>query len=172
MSDQSRLSKAVASLERVNLETKKVIFGMAQGLRDIDVIQSFNQFSLDLFTMIIEITHKLGEKEGEVRAYKVLYDNAIKINIKLPIEKFTLFILEYAPEIYAEDEDCFLKMPIPDKKITVDNEFGLIRSEMFKKLWVKLDKTDKNRIKDKVVLVTMYAHAYLYQNVLHKHLGK
>lgn len=86
--------------------------------------------------------------------------------MKLPLDKFTLIILEFANEIYSEEENCFMDMTIPDAKLEVGNEFGLIRSEIFKSLWKILDKNHKQIIKEKIILLTTYAHTYFYKTVM------
>jgi hypothetical protein len=166
-SNEQRLNNVITSLDRVPQETKQMIFSMTQGMSEQEIIQSFNQKALDLFTLLIIITTKIGkEDEYKMSGYKNLFDNAIKINAKLPVDKFTLLILEFAAEIYAEEEDCFLNMSIPDTNVNVGNEFGIIRSEMFKKLWVVLNKNDKNLLKENIILLTTFAHTYLYKTLI------
>ncbi|AVL93750.1 hypothetical protein mvi_390 [Megavirus vitis] len=164
--DTERLEKVVYSLQKVNPAINKDILSMAQAMSDVQIIKLFNQDATDLFAEMSRII-KLLQKENEckVDSYKFLFETAIKINAKLPIDKFTLIILEYAAEIYGGDENVFLDMPIPDAKINVGNEFGLIRSEMFKSLWRILDRENKDIIKDKITSLTTYAHAYLYKSI-------
>lgn len=165
--DQERLSKIILTLDRVRPEVKQMVFEMAQGMTDLEIIQSFNQQALDLFTLLNTITVRLNRvNEFKIGGYKLLFDNAIKQNVKLPLDKFTLIILEFAPEIYDEKETCFMDMSIPDTNVTVGNEFSIIRSDMFKKLWKILDNNDKDSLKNIIIPLTTYAHAYLYKTVL------
>lgn len=165
--NKEQLDRVIESLNRVNSETKQIVFKMAQGMNEIEIVRSFNQKSCDLFTILINLTKKYRrENDYNVSGYKVLFENAIKIRANLPVDKFTLMILEYAPEIYERDENCFLKMTIPDKKVTLNNEFGVIRSEKFKDLWKVLVQEDKENIADEVTLLTTFAHAYLYKTLL------
>ena len=167
LTNQDRLNNVVASLERVPMEIKQSIFDMASNMSEAEIIQNFNQNASDSFNKMIEITTRLQkEKEYNMKGYKVLFDRALKINAKLPVDQFTLIILEYAAEIYAEEEDCFLNMTIPDVKLNVNNQFGFIRSEMFKKLWRVLGNQDKEDLKERIILLTSYAHAYLYKTLL------
>lgn len=168
--NEERLNKVINSLEKVPSATKELVLEkMALSMSELEIIQSFNQQAHDLFSLLISITKKLNkEKEYNVSGYKLLFDNTLKFNAKLPIDKFTLLILEFAAEIYAEDENCFLDMAIPDTKVGVNNEFSLIRSEMFKKLWKILENNDKNSLKENIIPLTMYAHAYLYKTLLSK----
>lgn len=167
LNNQQKLEKVINALEKINPETKAIILNMAKNMTDLATIQSFNQASLDLFTEVLKITTRIGkESEYKIGGYKTLFDNAIKINAKLPIDKFTLIILEFAPLIYDQSEDIILSMPIPDAKVTVANEFGMIRSEKFKNLWKTLDDKQKDILKDKIILLTTYAHVYFYQTVL------
>ena len=166
-SNDEQLERVVQSLEKVPEETKQMVLKMALAMSEREIIQSFNQQAHDLFSLVITITKKFNkEREYNVSGYKVLFENALKMNAKLPLDKFTLLILEFASEIYAENENCFLEMSIPDKKVNVGNEFGLIRSEMFKKLWVIVGQTDKNNLKENIIVLTTYAHAHLYKTLL------
>ncbi|AYV85283.1 MAG: hypothetical protein Satyrvirus9_9 [Satyrvirus sp.] len=161
------LYNVIKSLDKIDLKVKQMIFDMSHGMTEMEIIKSFNEQASYLFNLISTMTKRMGnEDEYKVSGYKTLFDNATKINAKLPVDKFTLVILEYAAEIYAEDENCFLNMTIPDKKCKVGNEFDLIRSENFKKLWKILGKDDKRMITDNVILLTTYAHAYLYKTIL------
>nr|AEX62884.1 hypothetical protein mv_R679 [Moumouvirus Monve] len=164
--DKIRLNNVIKSLERVNEETNKTVISIAGGMNEIQIIVSFNQVAKDLFNIMSRIVKETGREECKTDGYKFLFEQAIKINAKLPIDKFTLLILEYAAEIYRQDEDVFLNMTIPDAKVSVGNEFGIIRSEMFKKLWLTLDKRNKKILTDNVILLTTYAHAYLYKTIL------
>ncbi|XWV25189.1 hypothetical protein QJ856_gp0583 [Tupanvirus deep ocean] len=167
--DQQRLTRVIDSLEKVPRETKQMVFDMAQSMTELEIIRSFNQQALDMFNLMIVITKRMNkEKDCNVAGYKALFDNAIKINAKLPLDKFTLLILEFAADIYAENENCFLDMAIPDAKVTVGNEFGLIRSQMFKNLWKELNQSDKNSLKEVIIPLTTFAHAHLYKTVLLK----
>lgn len=165
--EQELLNNVVNALERVDIQTKQMIFSMSCGMSDLEIIRCFNQQALDAFNILMGITTRM-KKEGEckVGGYKALFDNAIKINAKLPLDKFTLLILEYAPEIYSQNDDVFLNMAIPETNIKVGNEFSIFRSEMFKKLWKQMNQSDKNEMKNKIVLLTTYAHTYLYKTIL------
>jgi hypothetical protein len=59
-------------------------------------------------------------------------------------------------------------MSIPDTKVNLNNEFGLIRSEMFKNLWLISNQKDRNDVKEIIILLTTFAHAYLYKTILMK----
>lgn len=172
-SDTERLNKVVKSLDKIPQETKQMIFNMACGMNELEIIQLFNQQSLDLFSLVTEMVKKLKkDNEFKVSGYRAIFDNAIKINNRLPIDKFTLIILEFAAEIYAEKEDLFLNMKIPDKNVSAGNEFAIIRSEMFKSIWKLLENNDKNKIKETVILLTTYAHVYLYKTILKNQIPK
>ena len=165
--NQERMDKVVKALDQVNPETKQMIFNMAKSMKELEVIQSFNQQSLDFFNLSTAITRRMGrESEFKMAGYKALYDNTIKMNIKMPIDNFTLVVLEYAPQIYSENEDFFLNQITGDTKVEVGNEFSLIKSEMFKNLWKILNKPDRADIKEKVILLTTFAHVYFYQTIL------
>ncbi len=57
-------------------------------------------------------------------------------------------------------------MPIPNAQLEVGNEFGFIRSQMFKDLWKILGDKDKESIRSIIIMITTYAHAYLYKTIL------
>lgn len=163
-SDSKKMEKVIEALKKVPLETRQMIFNMAQEMSVSEIVQSFNQFAFDMFNTLIAITKKINkEKEYKIDGYKKIFEAAIKKDIKLPANRFTLDILLYAPEIYAEEEDCFLGMTIPDTNVSVNNEFGIIRSDKFKELWKIMIDTDKQDIKTNIISLTMYAHAFLYK---------
>lgn len=175
MSDKSNsiLAKVVGALERVNPETSKMVLGMAKGMTEVEIISQFNQAAQDFFNTTISVTKRMGtSREYGGEAYLTMFQSAIKMDAKMPIDKFTLTVLEYAPEIYAEDEDMFLNMDIPDGDLkqmgapAADNEFSLIRSEKFKKLWKILSVADKEQIKANLILLTTFAHTFFIYSLL------
>jgi len=165
-----RLIKVANSLERVNSETNEMVVGMAKGMNEMEIVNSFNQTSLDFFNLMINITKKMGlSKEYGFEAYLIFYEQAKKVNAYAPIDQFTLIVLEFAPEIYTEDEDNFMKMEIPDTELKGStNEFSLIRSAKFKKLWTILRGNDKEEVKNHIKLLTTYAHTYFIYKLLKK----
>ena len=162
-----KINKVIASLEKVPDETKRIVLNISMNMSELDIIQAFNQQSRDLFDILDSITKKYdSQRDYKIDGYKMLFNNALKHNVKMPVDKFTLTILEFASDIYAENEDCFLNMKIPDTKVSVGNEFNFIRSEMFKSMWKAINGKDREILKDKVILLTTYAHAYFYKTVL------
>ncbi|MEM0354155.1 MAG: hypothetical protein QXW79_01100 [Thermoplasmata archaeon] len=162
-----RLEKVVAALEKVDKGTNEMILKMAQDMMESEIIHLFNQTSLDLFNILQSVTKRIDTKDNHgISGYKSLFENAIKINAHAPIDNFTLFILEYAADIYSQNEKIFLNMTIPDVNVTVGNYFGVIRIDIFRKLWNKMTNTEKEMIKDKIILLTTFAHTYLYQSIL------
>lgn len=166
---QKQLQKVVNALEQVNMETQQTILQMARGMSDMEIIQLFNQESLDLFTVITDTVKSLG-KENEIKfgGYKLLLENAMKLNVKLPVDNFTLVVLEFAPFIYMDDEDFFMRKTYGNgsAKLEVGNEFAFITSEPYKEMWKLLDKNIKQKIKNKFLSVTIYAHVYFFKTVL------
>lgn len=162
-----QLQKVQLALEKVNDQTKQMVYDMATGMSSLEVMQSFNQEVYDFFALLINITRRLRvDKEYKIDAHNAFFEKAVKTNVSLPIEQFTLIILEFAPEIYIENEECFMNMYIPDTKLEAGNEFNIIRSEHFKELWKKLNLEDKTSLKDKIILLTTYAHTYFYQTII------
>lgn len=164
--EQNKLYKVINALEKVNIKTKKIIFEMVQNTKETEIVFLFNQNALDLFNILHSFGRQFNidnESVQEISYYKYLFENAIKINIKLPINNFALSILEYAPEIYSQNEDIFLNMMIPNINVNIGDKNGIIKPETIKSLWKRMSNKDKEIIKDKVILLTMYAHTYLYQ---------
>lgn len=164
--EQKQLQKVINALEKVNNEIQQMIMQMANIMNDMEIIQSFNQESLDLFSMITEITKEIG-KESEVKfgGYKLLLENAMKLNIRLPVDNFTLVVLEYAPYIYNQDEEFFLRKSYNNAKVEVGNEFAFIKSDSFKEMWKNLSPDSKEDIKKKFLNVTIFAHVYFIKTV-------
>ena len=166
MDNSQLLNKVIEALGRVNKETQQMIVELSQSMSELAIVNAFNQVALDSFTQFTRITKEMGiEKVYQMGGYKILFENALKMNVKLPIDKFTLIILEFAPEIYSENEDRFLNMHIPDTTVTDGNEFAFIRSEKFKSLWKQLDSSKKKAVKEKIILLTTYAHAFFYKTI-------
>lgn len=166
--NQDQLARVIAALERVNQMMKQTIFNYSTSMSELDVIQSFNQNALDLFTNMIKVATELNlpNQSKKASGFKVLFDKAIKSNIKLPLEKFCLVILEYAPEIYEDCENYFLEMEIPDADVKVGNDWGMLRSKEFKDTWLILTPNMKERIKNPITLMTIYSHVYFYQTII------
>lgn len=161
--NNEKILKVAESLKKVTPEMNNIIISMSKQIPQSEIIRQFNQLSLDLFDILNDIAIKFDkESDFKIGCYRVILANALKSNIKLPVDKFTLVILEFAPEIYMQNEDCFLSMNIPDKEISAGNAFAMIRSTEFKNMWKILDSLDKENIKKKITTLTMYAHAYLY----------
>ncbi|BCS83074.1 hypothetical protein QLL95_gp1049 [Cotonvirus japonicus] len=163
----STLESVATALDRVNQETKESIFQFAKSTNELDLIVMFNNKAVDLFNILATLSKKAGmDKKYNISYYRSLFDRAIKANCKLPVDKFTLLILEYAPEIYEQNEDCFLDMKMPDKKVSLGNEFSIIRTEEFKELWKTLNHETKQNVGEEVLQLTTYAHAYFYKSLL------
>lgn len=168
-SKQEQLNRVISSLDRVKPDVKQMIYDMSNSMSEVDIIQLFNQESLDMFALCIYISQKMGkENEIKIGGYKNLFDHAVSFNKKLPLDQFTLSILEFAADIYDENEKAFLGKEYKDVELKVGNEYSFIRSDVFKKLWMILSEKDKSDIKEKLISVTTYAHAYLYKVLLQK----
>ena len=163
----AKLQKVVDSLNKVSPEINQLAFAMSNSMSDLILVNLFNQTALDLFGAIDGITksNPNGPK-CDISTHKLFFDQAIKINNKLPIDKFSINILEFADYIYSEDDAYFLQMTIPDGKLSLGTEFNLIRSETFKQLWLSLSDNDKTELKEKIILLTSYAHAFFYKTVM------
>ena len=165
MSEQ--IEKVIDALSKVEKNTNQMIVDMIDEMSLEEIIRLFNQETLDFFNTLVKITKQINkEREYGIAAYLALFENAIRINTKLPIDKFSMVILEFAPYIYAEKEDVFLNMDIPDTKLGDGNEFNLIRSKNFKRLWKILDGENKEKVKEQIILMTTYSHAYFYKSIL------
>jgi hypothetical protein len=164
---QRQMEKISSALEKVSDEINQMAWNLAKEIPNSDIIQTFNQETCDLFEILIGTINTLGvSRECNINGHKIIFENALKINIGLPIEQFTFIVLQFAPEIYDEKETFFLEMKIPNQKVQNGNEFSLINSEAFKKLWLLLNHDSKQEIKDKIILMTTYAHAYFYKVII------
>ena len=170
---QTQQLEIVASkLAKLDDTIKNAVTASATSMSEIEIIRLFNQSALDMFTNLISITTKLNvEPECNIKGQKAIFKTALKANAALPLDKFTLVILEYAAEIYSQDEDCFMGMTIPDTKVTVGNEFSMIRSDMFKELWKKLGTRDRERIIAPITNLTTYAHIHFYKSMIDRAKG-
>jgi len=158
------------SLKRVNDKTTNIVLDMAKQISKDEVISLFNQAALDFFQTILKITQEMGqEREYGIKGYLKLFETAVGINRGLPIDQFTATILEYAPEIYAEEEDTFLDMDIPDAEIKSGNEFNIIRSGKIKNLWKTGSPENKELVKEKIITVTTWCHVYFIQKIMEVH---
>jgi hypothetical protein len=173
---KQQIENIIKVLEDVPDDIQQTVISMAKGMTVFDIVQSFNQIAQDLFDLLITITKNLKSTHKKMsgnqiltteslQGHKMLFDSGMKMNMNLPIEH-TLVILLFAPQIYNQDEECFMKMDIPDSKVQSGKEFNLIRSSEFKNLWNILNEIDKDDVKDKVILLTTYANAYFYKTLL------
>lgn len=155
------------SLKRVNDKTTNIILEMSQQMSNNEVISLFNQAALDFFQTLLRITQAMGkENEYGITKYLSLFRTAADMNKRLPIEKFTTTILEYAAEIYAEDETTFLDMEIPDTEVGSGNEFNIIRSGKVKELWKAGSRENKELVKEKIIALTTWCHVYFIQKIV------
>ena len=166
-SQASQLEKVFSSLEKVSPDINIEVREMALAMSKAEIVAMFNQFANDLFTTLLRITiSKNVESEYNVTGQKNLFEKSLKLNKQLPIDKFTLVILEFAADIYDGNEEKFLDMEIPDQRVNVNNEFGMIRSEKFKGLWKTMQKTDKVSLHEIVTALTSYAHAFFFKSAM------
>lgn len=158
---------------KISSKMNKLIMGLAKEMPGTEVIRSFNQASLDFFNIMIKITTKVDKLDDfKMDSYLSLMERAIKVNHKIGVEKFTLAVLEYADGIYAENEDYFMDLEIKDTEVTEvgsANEFSVIRTANFKRLWKILEKKDRKKIREAIIQCTTFAHVYFFQEILKNH---
>lgn len=165
--ETAALERVAAALDRVDEDTKRDAYEMAKSMPSIEVMKGFNQSAIDLFSTMDNFCRKLKlGKKYDVSGYRELLTFAIKQNVKIPINKFTLIILEYAPEIYAEEVDKFLGMEIPVTEVKMGNAFSVIKTETFKEMWRLSSKEDKNYVGKIFINMTFYAQVYFYQTII------
>ena len=173
MSKENKMEKIAEALATVDSRINQAMYETAQNMQHYEITNLFNQAALDFFNLAISITHKKKlNNEYNFSGYMKLFETALKINVDLPIDRFTMIILEFAPDIYNENEKIFLDMEIPDGKINVGNEFDIIRSKEFQKLWKILNQTEKEDVKEKIVSLTTYAHIFFYRLLIDKQSNK
>jgi hypothetical protein len=165
--NKEKLENVVNELNKLDIELKETVLFFAKESTQDEIIKSFNQGALDTFDEIMRIIRIKGvESQYKISVYRDHFLKAVKVNYLLPIDKFTLVILEFALSIYKRDETLFLDMTIPDTQLDRKNEFSIIRSEEFKKLWKTLNDEQKTSIWDKVEDMTRNAHMYFYKTIL------
>uniref|UniRef100_A0A6C0C9V3 Uncharacterized protein n=1 Tax=viral metagenome TaxID=1070528 RepID=A0A6C0C9V3_9ZZZZ len=158
------------SLKRVNDKTTQIVMDIAKQVSRQEVVSLFNQAALDFFQTVLKITQSMGqEREYGIKGYLSLFETAIGINKSMPIDQFTMSILEHAAEIYAEDEDKFLNMDIPDTEIKSGNEFNVIKSGKIKNLWKTGSPENKELVKEKVITLTTWCHVFFIQKIMELH---
>ena len=163
---QKHLLAVVEALNTVHPDTIKMVKNIARGLSDIEIVHQFNQAAQDFFKLLTRLTRETGQTDDYgVAGYMKLFNHAIGIRKDWPIDKFTLLILEFAPQVYEEDEAFFLNCKIPETQVKVTNEFGIIKTEMFKQLWIKTTDQNRTALKDVILLLVTYAHAYFIKAV-------
>lgn len=162
--DAERLREVAVALSQVEPDILQMMYDSSREMKKVDVIVNFNQKSRDLFALLNEVSRKTGRDHG-LAGYVAMFESALRINRNLPLEKFTLVILKYAPDIYSEREDRFLSMAVPDAEVSVGNAYGVIRSEAFRDIWLSSSKEHQKRIKSCVIDMTSNAHIYFYQTI-------
>lgn len=144
----------------------QMIGKMIEKMPDSVIIQRFNQAAQDFFALLTRFITKTGNPDAyNLRGYVNLFNHAIENRPDWPIDKFTLMILKFAPQVYNEDDDFFVNIEVPETQVKVTNEFGIIRTEMFKQLWLKAPESDRKLVRASCKLLTTYAHAYFASKV-------
>jgi len=175
MSDLSstEIQEIVDSLKQINDETHKMVMGIANGMHKSEIITMFNQCALDFFNTVVTILKTMGQEEGrEIEGYMMMFQSALKYNINLPIDACAGVILKFAPEVYTENEQFFLGLHIPNAKVKDFNKpnqnsgFGIIESDKFKKLWRVGSSADKDKVKEKLIALTTWCHAYFFKLII------
>lgn len=158
----------IKELEKVAEETVQLIVELATTTTEEEVICNFNQSGTDLFRVLVSIMTKYNFDMNAYRIpdYQHLFAKAIQVNYRLPIDKFTLTILSHASEIYDQNEEKFLNMKIPDTHIKVGSEFTILSSGLFKEMWGKISRTDRENLKDVVIGLTMHSHTYFVKKLM------
>lgn len=161
---QEIMQRIAIALSQIDPSINQGILDMARGLSKQEIINLFNQSAMDFFATAIYVTTQMKrEKEFGFAGYETIFSTTLKINAQLPIDKFTLIILEHAPDIYDANETHFLRMHIPNGEIKTSNAFSIIKSDEFKKLWCVLQPSDKEKVKEHIISLTTYAHAFFYK---------
>ena len=116
--DRAQLQVVVQALERVPRATRQQIYQLSQSAQRADLVTAFNQNARDMFTLLEQISRQCGRYETtKLGSNRMLFDTAIGSHPEIALNKFTLLVLEFAPEIYSRDEEAFLQMTIPTTEI-------------------------------------------------------
>lgn len=163
------LKKIIQSLEKVDSNITNTILGMAEKTSMAQVINDFNYNSLEVLDFLDYIGKKYNHTDTcDMTKHRLLFENAIQINKRLPVDKFSLIVLEHAQDIYDENEEYFMELPMPDVNAKAGKDFSMIKCEAFKKVWTSLDEEDKDLVKEKVISLTTSAHIYFIKNITKK----
>lgn len=160
------MSNVIKALQTVAADKQLMARRIAQGFSAAEIVSKFNQAGKDFFVLLKHIINEVGEnKDYNLNGYEKLFHHAISIRQDWPIDKFTLMILQFAPQVYEEDEQFFLSVEIPDQNVRINNEFGIIKTEAFKELWLKTNDNRRDELKDNCLLLVSFAHAYFLKMI-------
>lgn len=165
--DRQQLTVVIAALERVDLAIRQEIYKMSLNMSRDMLVQSFNQRAKDMFSLLERISRACGRYETtDLAANRSLFNTAVTTSPEIAVNKFTLLVLEFAPEIYARDEEAFLKMTIPETDVKTSAGWGVIRSNEFRDMWVH-DMTGemKTQVTELMIRMVTIAQAFLYQTI-------
>jgi hypothetical protein len=154
----------IAAIKRVQPSRNADTLALSNTMTKREIVSSFNQSIFDMFEEISKFLKKYNfSGDADMASYKSLFEKATKANACLPIEKFTMSILVFAPEFYDEKEDFFLELKIPHLQVNTDTGFDVIKSELFRNLWKSMITEDKYVLRDRIMNVVLYAHCYFYK---------
>lgn len=160
------MTNVIKALQSVSEEKQIMARRIAQGYSAAEIVTKFNQAGKDFFALLQRIIRETGSKKDyNVAGYEKLFHHAIGIRQDWPIDKFTLMILQFAPQVYEEDEQFFLSVEIPDQNVRINNEFGIIKTEAFKELWLTTTDSNRDDLKDQCLLLVSFAHAYFLKMI-------
>lgn len=162
---RATMINVIKALSTVKDSTKTMIRNIAKGYSEVEIVTKFNQSGKDFFVLLNRLTVESGREDLGVKGYEKLFNHAISIRKDWPIDKFTLMILQFAPQIYNEDEQFFLSVEIPDQSVRINNEFGIIKTEAFKELWLTTSASNKEALKKACLLLVTFAHAYFVKMI-------
>jgi hypothetical protein len=159
-----KIVKVIESLKNVDKDINDSAITMAKTINETELVDLFNHHTNDFFNTLHTITNVLNvNKECNLHGYHSMFSSTIRVNKKLPIDHFSASILEFANDIYNENEEFFIGMNVPNKQINSGGEFNIIKTDALKNIWKKTNSGQKDIIKEKIISITLYAHAYVYK---------
>ena len=173
---EEQLQEMVNVLSKLPKEIKLHNKKLAETTSRQDIISTFNQYVIDFFDLLIKIIDKVNEKANTkenygAESYKMVFEQALTFGAHLPIDNISSRLLLVADKIYNNDEQFFLNFELKESvDIQLDKnnnnksyKFDIFDSDKFKELWKQLKPSYREKLFEKLILLTTYAHAYVFK---------
>lgn len=158
------MNKIINSINKIDERTLQDINDLSDSMTEMEIVKSFNQCAVELYDILLKLANKHRmTKILDIDSYQILFNTSVKINYRLPIQKYVENILQFAYEIYNDKEEEILGMESSDEQINVGDQSGIIQIDIIKKLWKLLNDDDREVLKRSIIGLTTYSHAFFYK---------